>query len=104
MSWLILLLSGVLETVWATALAASDSFRKPVPTLVFAVACAFSMAGLAWALRTIPVGTGYAVWTGVGATGTALFGMAALGEPATVARILCLGLIVCGIVGLKLLH
>lgn len=104
MAWVILIVSGLFEAVWATALSASDGFRRLVPSLVFAVACAISMGGLAYALRTLPVGTGYAVWVAVGAVTTALYGMVALGEPATVARILCLGLIVAGVVGLKLLH
>jgi len=102
--WIVLVVSGLFETVWATALAASDGLRRPVPALVFVLGCATSMGGLAVALRSIPVGTGYAVWTGVGAVGTAVYGMAVLGEPATAARILCLGLIISGIVGLKLLH
>lgn len=104
LAWIVLLISGLFETVWAAALSASDGFRRPGPSALFVVACTISMAGLAYALRSIPVGTGYAVWTGVGATGAALYGMVALGEPATTARILCLLLIVVGIVGLKLVH
>lgn len=104
MAWLVLVVSGLFETVWATALAASDGFRRPVPVLVFALGSIVSLGGLAYALRTIPVGTGYAVWTGVGAVCTAIYGIAVLGEPATAARIVCLGLIVSGIVGLKVLH
>lgn len=104
MSWIVLIVSGVLETVWATALASSRGFTRAVPSLVFAVALFFSMAGLAYALRALPVGTAYAVWVGIGAVGTALYGMAVLDEPASVARILCLVLIVGGVVGLKVLH
>lgn len=104
LAWIVLLISGVFETVWAAALAASDGFRRLGPSALFVAACAVSMAGLAYALRSIPVGTGYAVWTGVGATGAALYGMIVLGEPATAARIVCLLLIVTGIVGLKLVH
>ena len=104
LAWIVLLVSGLFETVWAAALAASDGFRRVGPTALFAVSCAISMAGLAYALRSIPVGTGYAVWTGVGATGAALYGIVVLGEPATLARIVCLLLIVSGIVGLKLVH
>lgn len=104
MAWFVLVVSGVLETVWASALARSAGFTRLVPSVVFGVALVLSMAGLAFALRTIPVGTGYAVWVGIGAVGTALYGMAALGEPATAARMGCLVLIVGGIVGLKLLH
>ena len=101
MAWLVLILSGLLETVWASALGESKGFTRPVPTTVFAVALVLSMAGLAYALRSIPVGTGYAVWVGIGAVGTAAYGIAALGEAASVARILCQVLIVAGVVGLK---
>lgn len=104
MAWFVLLLSGVLETVWAVALGESRGFTRPVPTTVFAVALVASMAGLAFSLGRIPIGTGYAVWVGVGAVGTAAWGIAFLGEPATVARIGCLLLIVAGVVGLKLAH
>ena len=104
MAWIMLIVSGVLETVWAAALARSEGFSRLVPSIVFAVALVLSMAGLAVALRTIPVGTGYAVWVGIGAVGTAAYGMAALGEPATTARLLCLTAIVAGVAGLKFLH
>lgn len=104
MAWIVLVVSGVLETVWAAALARSEGFSRPVPTVVFAVALVLSMVGLAYALRTLPVGTGYAVWVGIGAVGTAGYGMIALGEPATAARLLCLVAIVGGVVGLKFLH
>lgn len=104
MAWIVLVVSGVLETVWAIALARSDGFSRAAPTTVFAVALVLSMGGLAYALRSIPVGTGYVVWVGIGAVGTAVVGMVALGEPATVARLLCLGLVVAGVVGLKVLH
>ncbi|MFD0262527.1 DMT family transporter [Kitasatospora indigofera] len=104
MAWLVLLLSGVLETVWAVALTNTKGFSRLVPTLVFAVALVLSMGGLAYAMRSIPIGTGYAVWVGIGAIGTALYGMTALGDPATAARIGCLLLIVSGVVGLKVLH
>ncbi len=104
MDWIILVIAGLLETAWATALSQLDGVRRIAPLVVFLVAMTLSMAGLAYALRTIPVGTGYAVWTGIGATGTAVYGMVALGEPTTIARICCLGLIVAGIVGLKLVH
>jgi quaternary ammonium compound-resistance protein SugE len=104
MSWVVLVVSGVLETVWAVALAESRGFSRVGPSILFGVALVLSMAGLAYALRSIPVGTGYAVWVGIGAVGTAAYGMAVLGEPATVARMLCLVAIVGGVVGLKLLH
>jgi quaternary ammonium compound-resistance protein SugE len=104
MAWILLVVSGVLETVWAAALSQSRGFSRLVPTVVFGVALVLSMAGLAFALREIPVGTGYAVWVGIGAVGTAAYGMVVLGEPATVARLLCLLAIVAGVVGLKLVH
>ena len=104
MSWVILIVSGVLEAVWATALGLSAGFTRALPTAVFVVALVLSMIGLAYALRSIPVGTGYAVWVGIGAVGTAAYGMAVLGEPATMARLLCLVAIVGGVVGLKFLH
>lgn len=104
MAWIALVVSGVLETVWAAALAQSRGFSRLLPSVVFAVALVLSMAGLAVALRTIPIGTGYATWVGIGAVGTAIYGMVALGEPSTVARLLCLVAIVAGVVGLKLLQ
>ncbi|MEU1686220.1 DMT family transporter [Micromonospora sp. NPDC005707] len=104
MAWLVLVLSGLLETAWAIALDRSAGFTRPVPSLVFAVSLVASMAGLAYALRDIPVGTGYAVWVGIGAVGTALVGMLALGESASLPRIGCLLLVVAGVVGLKLFH
>ena len=104
MAWVVLVVSGMFETVWALALAQSEGLRKLVPTVVFFAALVVSMGGLAYALKSIPVGTGYAIWVGIGAIGTALYGMVMLGEPATVARIVCLLLIVAGVVGLKLVH
>lgn len=104
MAWVVLVVSGGLETVWAVALAASKGFTRPWPSVLFVVGMLLSMAGLAYALRSIPVGTGYAVWVGIGAVGTALFGMIWLREPVTVARILCLTLIVAGALGLRLSH
>lgn len=103
MSWAVLVVSGLFESVWAIALAASKGFTKLWPSLVFFVALTVSMGGLALALRGIPVGTGYAVWVGIGATGTAVWGMLAYGDPATVGRISCLVLILAGVIGLKLL-
>lgn len=101
MAWIVLVVSGVLETVWATALSASRGFSRLVPSIVFVVAILASMVGLAIALREIPVGTGYAVWVGIGAVGTAIYGMTVLGEATTTARIVCLLLIVAGVVGLR---
>lgn len=104
MAWLVLIGSGVLESVWALALAASKGFTRPLPVAVFVVALVLSMAGLGYAVRTIPVGTAYAVWVGIGATGTAVAGMVLLREPVTVARIVCLILIIAGVVGLRYLE
>ncbi|HZJ04857.1 MAG TPA: SMR family transporter [Nocardioidaceae bacterium] len=104
MAWLVLSISGLLETVWAVALGESKGLSRPVPSAVFGVALLLSMAGLAYSLKTIPIGTGYAVWVGIGAVGTALYGIVALEESASLVRILCLVLIVAGVVGLKVLH
>ncbi|MEV4810418.1 DMT family transporter [Micromonospora avicenniae] len=104
MAWIVLVLSGLLETAWAVALDRSAGFSRPLPSVVFVVALVFSMAGLAYALRDIPVGTGYAVWVGIGAVGTALVGMLALNEPTSLPRILCLLLVIAGVVGLKFFH
>ena len=103
MNWIVLLISGALEMVWATALAQIDNGRNIRMLILFLVAMTASMAGLAFALRTLPVGTAYAVWTGTGAVLTAIVGMVVLHEPVTVARIVCLALIVSGIVGLKVI-
>ncbi|MET8091561.1 SMR family transporter [Micromonospora sp. NPDC005220] len=104
MAWLVLVISGLLETAWAIALDRSAGFSRPIPSVVFVVTLLLSMAGLSYALRDIPVGTGYAVWVGIGAVGTALVGMLALGESASLPRILCLLLVVAGVIGLKVFH
>ncbi|MBG6067289.1 ligand-binding protein SH3 [Micromonospora ureilytica] len=104
MAWLVLVISGLLETAWAIALDRSAGFSRLIPSVVFAVTLLLSMAGLSYALRDIPVGTGYAVWVGIGAVGTALVGMLALGESASLPRILCLLLVVAGVIGLKIFH
>jgi quaternary ammonium compound-resistance protein SugE len=104
MAWLVLVISGMLETAWAIALDRSAGLSRLVPSVIFVVTLVLSMAGLAYALREIPVGTGYAVWVGIGAVGTALSGMLALGESASLPRILCLVLVVAGVIGLKIFH
>lgn len=104
MAWLVLVLSGILEAVWATALGKSDGFAKPVPTVVFGLALAMSMAGLAYAMRSLPIGTAYAVWVGIGAVLTAAYAMAFDGDPVSLPRILLLLGIVGCVIGLKLLH
>lgn len=104
MSWLVLILSGVLEAVWAVALGRSEGFTRPGPTLVFGVGLVLSMGGLALAMRDLPTGTAYAVWVGVGATLTVGYGWLAGGEsPSPVQVGLLLGLVGC-IAGLKLTH
>ncbi|MGY1632970.1 DMT family transporter [Geodermatophilus sp. SYSU D01186] len=104
MYWLVLVLSGVLEAVWATALGRSEGFTRLVPSAVFAVALVSSMAGLAYAMRGLPIGTAYAVWVGIGAALTAGYAMWAGQEPMSVVRVLLLAGIVGCVVGLKLTH
>jgi len=104
MAWLVLILSGVLEAVWAVALGRSEGFSRLAPTLVFLAGLVLSMGGLAYALRTLPVGTGYAVWVGVGASLTVVHGMVSGAESVSIVKVvLLLGLIGC-IIGLKLAH
>jgi quaternary ammonium compound-resistance protein SugE len=104
MAWLVLVLSGVLEAVWAVALGKSEGFSRLTPSLVFVVGIVLSMGGLAYALRTVPVGTGYAVWVGIGAALTVAFGMVVGEESVAAVKVLLLaGLIAC-VVGLKLAH
>jgi quaternary ammonium compound-resistance protein SugE len=104
MAWIVLVLSGVFEAVWAVALGKSEGFSRLVPTMVFLVALVLSMGGLAYALRTLPTGTGYAVWVGVGASLAVVYGMVTGAEPVSTARVvLLMGLIGC-IIGLKLVH
>ncbi len=103
MAWLILVVSGVLEAVWATALGRSEGFTRLVPSAVFGITCAASMAGLAIAMRSLPIGTSYAVWVGIGASLTVGYAMLTGAESASLIKILLiLGLIGC-IIGLKVL-
>ena len=101
MDWFVLIVSGMLEAVWAAALAASQNFRKLKPSLLFVVAVIASMVGLAYAMRTLPVGTSYAVWVGIGAVLTVAWAMVRRQEKATVARVGLLLLLVVSVVGLK---
>jgi quaternary ammonium compound-resistance protein SugE len=101
-TWIVLFVAGLFETAWALALKQSDGFSRPGPTVLFVVTLVASMVLLAVALRSLPVGTGYAVWTGTGAVGAAVAGMVLLGEAATLGRILPIGLIAIGIVWLAL--
>jgi quaternary ammonium compound-resistance protein SugE len=104
MSWFVLVLSGVLEAVWATALSRSDGLTRPVPTATFLVALGLSMGGLGYAMRTLPVGTSYAVWVGIGAVLTVVVAMVTGAEAFSVVKALLLtGLVGC-IIGLKLVH
>jgi quaternary ammonium compound-resistance protein SugE len=103
MSWLVLIVAGVFEAVWATALGRSEGFTRLGPTVVFAVALVISMAGLGYAMRELPVGTSYAVWVAVGASLTVAYAMATGTEPVSLARILLiLGIVGC-VVGLKVI-
>ncbi|MBE8596584.1 quaternary ammonium compound efflux SMR transporter SugE [Xenorhabdus sp. BG5] len=102
MSWLILLIAGLLEVVWAVGLKYTHGFSRWGPSLITISAMVVSMGLLAYAMKNLPAGTAYAVWTGIGAVGTAVFGIMVLGESASFARILSLCLIVIGIIGLKL--
>jgi quaternary ammonium compound-resistance protein SugE len=104
MHWLVLVLSGVLEAVWATALGRSEGFTRLAPSVVFGVALAASMAGLAYAMRGLPIGTAYAVWVGIGAALTAGYAMVTGEEPVSVVRVLLLAGIVGCVIGLKLAH
>lgn len=102
MTWIALFAAAALETVWALALKRSDGFSNLVPTVVFAVAAVGSLALLSYALRSLPVGTAYAIWTGTGAVGTAILAVVLFGEPASASRFVPIGLIAVGIVWLAL--
>ena len=102
MAWVYLAVAGLLEVGWAVGLKYTAGFTRLVPTVLTAASMIASLGLLGLALRTLPLGTAYAVWTGIGTTGTVIVGIALLGEPATAVRLFCVGLIVAGIVGLKL--
>lgn len=104
MSWVVLVLSGVLEAVWATALGRSEGLSRPVPSVVFGVALALSMGGLGYAMRELPVGTSYAVWVGIGTVLTVAYAMATGEEPLSAVRVLLVAGIVGCVIGLKLTH
>ena len=103
MNWVLLLVAGVLEIIWAVGMKHSHGFTRFWPSLITIICMITSFVLLSLAMRSIPLGTAYAVWTGIGAAGTVIFGMIFLGEPSSVLRILCLILILSGIIGLKLL-
>jgi quaternary ammonium compound-resistance protein SugE len=102
MAWLLLLIAGLLEVGWAVGLKYTEGFSRLVPSVLTLFSMAASVGMLGLALKTLPIGTAYAVWTGIGAVGTAILGIALFGDPAGFARLACIGLIVAGIVGLKL--
>jgi quaternary ammonium compound-resistance protein SugE len=101
-AWLVLLVAGVCEVAWAVGLKYTEGFTRLAPSVWTLAAMAASVVLLAWSLKTLPVGTAYAVWTGIGAVGTALLGMVLFNESRELARLVCIGLIVAGILGLKL--
>ncbi|WP_127754313.1 quaternary ammonium compound efflux SMR transporter SugE [Devosia sp. 1566] len=103
MAWFYLFIAGLLEVGWAVGLKYSEGFTRVVPTTLTVAAMVASVLLLGLALRDLPVGTGYAIWTGIGTVGTVILGMVLFGDPATAARLGCIGLIIAGIAGLKLL-
>ena len=103
MAWVILFIAGLFEIGWAIGLKYTEGFTRLGPTLFTAVSLVLSMGLLGMAVRTQPIGTAYAVWTGIGAVGTAVLGIVLFREPATAMRLVCLGLIIAGILGLKFL-
>ncbi|VEC01307.1 Quaternary ammonium compound-resistance protein sugE [Cedecea lapagei] len=102
MAWIVLFIAGLLEVVWAVGLKYTHGFSRLWPSVITIVAMVVSMALLSWAMKTLPTGTAYAVWTGIGAVGAAITGILLLGESANPARLISLALIVSGIIGLKL--
>lgn len=104
MSWVLLGIAGLLEVVWAVGLKYTEGFTRLWPSVITVTAMTLSVLLLGLAMRTLPVGTAYAVWTGIGAVGTVALGIVLFAEPATAARLVCVGLIVAGILGLKLTH
>ena len=102
MAWIILFVAGLLETGWAIGLKYTEGFTRLVPSIWTVASMVVSLGLLGLALKTLPVGTAYAVWTGIGTVGTAILGIVLFGEPATAMRLACIGLIVSGIIGLKL--
>lgn len=101
MAWIVLVVSGMLEAVWASALAASQGFKRKGPVALFVVSLAASMGGLAWAMQSLPTGTAYAVWVGIGATLTVLWSWLRGTEKPSIAKALLLGLLIASVIGLK---
>ena len=102
MAWVLLLVAGLLEMGWAIGLKYTEGFTRFWPSVGTAISMVLSVVLLGWAMRSLPVGTAYAVWTGIGAVGTVILGIVLFHEPANAARLVCVGLIVAGILGLKL--
>lgn len=102
MSWFILILSGIFETIWATSIKYSQGFTQLWPTIITVVAMGISVYGLAYAMKTIPLGTAYVIWTGIGAIGAFIVGIVLFNDPATLLRIFFALLIVIGLIGLKI--
>lgn len=101
MAWFLLVLAGLFEIGWAIGLKYTEGFTKPLPSILTALCMIVSLALLGMALKSLPVGTAYAIWTGIGAVGTAILGMWLLGDPANAARLACIAVIIGGILGLK---
>ncbi len=102
MAWIFLFLAGLLEVGWAVGLKYTEGFTRPLPTALTVASMVVSLGLLGLALKNLPIGTAYAIWTGIGAVGTAILGIVLFGESAAIARLLCILLIVAGIIGLKL--
>jgi quaternary ammonium compound-resistance protein SugE len=102
MAWFLLFVAGLFEIGWAVGLKFTDGFTRPVPTTLTVISMIISVLLLGLAVKTLPIGTAYAVWTGIGTVGTVLLGIWLLGDPATAVRLICIGLIIAGIAGLKL--
>ena len=101
MAWIVLFIAGLLEMGWAIGLKYTEGFTRLWPSIGTAISMVLSVVLLGWAMRTLPVGTAYAVWTGIGAVGTVALGIVLFNEPANAARLVCVGLIIAGILGLK---
>lgn len=104
MAWVVLVVAGLFEVAWAIGLKYTEGFTRLWPSAGTVAAMVVSVVLLGWSMKTLPVGTAYAVWTGIGAAGTVLLGIVLFKEPATVVRLACVGLILAGIVGLKVSH
>lgn len=101
MAWVYLLVAGVLEVGWAYGLKVSEGFSKPLPSVLTIIGMVLSFLALSQAIRTLPLGTAYAIWTGIGAVGTVIVGILIFREPADAARLVCVGLIIAGVIGLR---